>query len=106
MASANYASLDLDGVRMICLSYMNADSLAHARYLVRRLRRRTDAPILVGFWSMGKEEADRRDLVKATRADYSAISLGEAITQIWEAAGVGAAGMVSTEPPLRSNPVA
>jgi predicted PurR-regulated permease PerM len=106
MASANYASLDLDGVQMICLSYMNADSLAHARYLVRRLRRRTAAPILVGFWSMEKEEADRRDLVKATRADYSAISLEEAITQIRETAGVGHAKTVPTDPPLRPDLVA
>jgi len=106
MASANYASLDLDGVRMICLSYMNADSLAHARYLVRRMRRRTAAPILVGFWSMEKEEANRRDLVKATRADYSAITLGEAIRQVREAAGLSAAGPVPTDPTRRPEPVA
>lgn len=106
VASAHYASLDLDGVRMICLSYMNADSLAHARYLVRRLRRRTEAPILVGFWSMEREEADRRDLVKATRADYSAITLEEAIRQVREAAGLSAPGPVQAEPPLRRDPVA
>lgn len=106
MASATYASLDFEGVRMICLSYMNADSLAHARYLVRRLRRRTDVPILVGFWAMEKEEADRRDLVKATRADRSAISLAEAIAQVLEIAGVRADETVSDEAPLRPAPVA
>ena len=85
---------------------MNADSLAHARYLVRRLRRRTTAPILVGFWSMEKEEADRRDLVKATRADYSAITLAEAIAQVREAAGLSAPGPVPSDPPRRPDPVA
>lgn len=79
---------------------MNADSLAHARYLVRRLRRRTAAPILVGFWSMEKEEADRRDLVKATRADYSAVSLEEAIRQVLEAARASEQGTVSSEAPV------
>jgi hypothetical protein len=86
MASANYASLNFEGVRVICLSYMNADLLAHARYLVRRLRRRTDVPILVGFWSMEPEEADRRDLVKSTRADMSAISFEAAIEQVLDLA--------------------
>lgn len=78
-AFSTYAGLDLRGVRLICLSYMNAGSLAHARYLVRRLRRRTDARILVGFWSLEPEEASRLDLVKLTRADLAATSLGEAV---------------------------
>jgi predicted PurR-regulated permease PerM len=82
MASATYSSLDLDGVRLVCLSYMNSESLAHARYLVRRLRRRTNARILIGFWSMEPEEAVQRDLVKATRADLCVTSLGEAISQV------------------------
>ncbi len=94
-ASAAYAGLDLQGVRLICLSYMNAGSFAHARYLVRRLRRRTDARILVGFWSLDPEEAGRLDLVKMTRADVCVTSLGAAIEQILE--GVPTAGRV-TEP--------
>lgn len=82
LASATYAGLDLAGIRLICLSYMNTESIAHARYLVRRLRRRTDVPILVGFWSMPAEEAARRDLVKATRADFAVTSLAGAIEVI------------------------
>src|SRR3546814_10758535 len=78
-AFSTYAGLDLRGVRVICLSYMNAGSLAHARYLVRRLRRRTDARILIGFWSLDPEEAAGLDLVKLTRADLPATSLGEAV---------------------------
>lgn len=81
-ALATYAGLDLRGVRVICLSYMNAGSLAHARYLVRRLRRRTDARILLGFWSLDPAEAEELDLVKLTRADLCATSLHEAITQV------------------------
>jgi len=84
-ALATYAGLDLRGVRVICLSYMNAGSLAHARYLVRRLRRRTDARILLGFWSLDPAEAEGLDLVKLTRADWCATSLQEAISQVVEA---------------------
>jgi hypothetical protein len=43
-------------------------------------------PILVGFWSMEPEEADRRDLVKSTRADMSAISFEAAIEQVLDLA--------------------
>lgn len=81
-ALATYAGLDLTGVRVICLSYMNAGSLAHARYLVRRLRRRTDARILIGFWSLAPEEAQGLDLVKLTRADLCATCLGDAVDQV------------------------
>ncbi|MBC8129645.1 MAG: AI-2E family transporter [Rhizobiaceae bacterium] len=78
----HYAELDLSGVAVICLSFMNANSIAHARFLVRRLRRRTDVPILVGFWSMAEEDADRRNLVGSTHAELSATSLRSAIEQV------------------------
>lgn len=81
--SAHYADLDLDGVQVICLSFMNSESIAHARFLVRRLRRLTDVPILVGFWSMSREEADAKNLIAATRAEMSATSLAEALEQIF-----------------------
>src|SRR3546814_7757123 len=64
-AFSTYAGLDLRGARVICLSYMNAGSLAHARYLVRRLRRRTDARILIGFWSLDPEEAAGLEIGRA-----------------------------------------
>ena len=94
LAAATYGSLDLQGVRMICLSYMNAESKAHARYLVRRLRRRTSIPILVGFWSKAESDTDGADLIKMTHADMSATSFAEALTKITEHAKV----VVSTTP--------
>ena len=69
-------------MRVVCLSYMNPDSIAHARYAVRRLRRRTSVPIVVGFWSVDPADAKAPDLVTATRSDLSATSLGEAIEEI------------------------
>jgi hypothetical protein len=81
IASGSYASLDLNGVRLVCLSYMNPDSIAHARYAARRLRRRTEAPILVGFWSLDGT-GPAAALVDATRADLAATSLTEALGAI------------------------
>ena len=74
----------MSGVQVVCLSYMNPDSIAHARYAVRRLRRRTGVPIVVGFWSLDPADPKEPDLVTATRADLSATSLGEAIEEILE----------------------
>jgi predicted PurR-regulated permease PerM len=82
IATGSYASLDLDSVQVICLSYMNSDSIAHARYAVRRLRRRTSVPIVVGFWSTDPADPKAPDLVAATRSDQSATSLSEAIEEI------------------------
>jgi hypothetical protein len=82
IASTTYGGLDLDGVRAICLSYMNPDSIAHARYAVRRLRRRSSVPILVGFWSLDRAHPNAPDLTDATRSDLSATSLGEALKKI------------------------
>jgi hypothetical protein len=52
---------------------MNADSLAHARFLVRRLRRRLPrTKIVLGFWTFTPEDMARRDPVAATGADHVA----------------------------------
>jgi hypothetical protein len=61
---------------------MNPDSIAHARYAVRRLRRRTNVPIIVGFWSVDPADPKAPDLVNATRSDLAATSLGEGIEEI------------------------
>ena len=70
---------------VVVLSYMNADSLAHARFLVRRLRRRSpDAAIIVGFWTFTPEHMARRDPIAATGADRVATSLRDAVNDILE----------------------
>jgi predicted PurR-regulated permease PerM len=63
----------------IVLSYLNPDSLAHARFLVRRLRRRVpDAHIVLGMWSFPPGEEERRNPLEATRADHFVTSLADA----------------------------
>jgi hypothetical protein len=91
IATGTYASLDISGVEVVCLSYMSPDSIAHARYSVRRLRRRAGVPIVVGFWSVDPADPKGPDLVTATRSDLSATSLGEAIEEIVKLALIPAA---------------
>ena len=86
LQTAALRELDLGRPAAIVLSYLNSDSLAHARFLVRRLRRRLpEARIIVALWSFEEEEAGRRDPLEATRADYVATSLKEAVARIAEA---------------------
>ncbi len=71
---------DLGEPAIVFLSYLNADSFAHARFLVRRMRRRLpDARIVVGFWTFEPAEAGRRDPLEATRADRVVTTLKEAV---------------------------
>jgi len=75
--------VDLDGISVVVLSYVNTDSLAHARFLVRRLRRRLpDAKFIVGFWTLTPEDIARRDPVAATGADRVAAALSDAVNDV------------------------
>ena len=65
----------MTGVQVVCLSYLNPDSAAHARFAVRRLRRRTDVPIFVGFWTTDPDDVDTAGLAGAVRADLCVTSL-------------------------------
>jgi hypothetical protein len=82
--SSNLFKLDTAGVKLICVGYMNADSLSHARFLVRRLRRKApDAIIMVAFWTFRSAElGGDRDPTTATGADLFAVSLAQAVEQI------------------------
>ena len=79
--------LDMAGVRIIVLSYMNQDSITHAKYLVRRLRRRAAATkIMLGFWSLTSDELAQRKVLDETRADFVTISFKDALEQVTAAA--------------------
>jgi predicted PurR-regulated permease PerM len=76
-------ALDIERPAAIVLSYLNSDSLAHARFLARRLRRRLPTTrIVVGLWTFGEEEAERRDPLEATGADAVATSFMAAVESV------------------------
>ncbi|MEA2782951.1 MAG: hypothetical protein QOK29_4495 [Rhodospirillaceae bacterium] len=87
VAPANLLRLDLSGVQMVCLSYLEPGGLTSARYLVRRLRRRLPrGPILIGFWTLNEEDARRRDVITETGSDLVATSLRRAVECVVAAA--------------------
>jgi len=88
LQSRRLSELHLEQVGVLVLSYMNADSLAHARFLVRRLRRRfPGAMIVIGFWMLTPEMMAGRDPVAATGADRVVTSLADALEEVAQRLG-------------------
>ena len=76
------AALDIEGLAMVCISYLEiSGSPAHLRYLVRRLRGRlpTGTPILVGLWQTEDEVLHDDALQSLVGADHYTTSLREAV---------------------------
>jgi predicted PurR-regulated permease PerM len=73
--------LDVSGVAMVCLSYLDiGGNPAHLRHLLRRLRARLPSvPILVGLWPAQDPILHDRDLRQAVGADYYVTTLREAV---------------------------
>jgi hypothetical protein len=74
-------SLDVEGVSMICLCYLEiSGGPSHLRYLLRRLRSRVPGiPILVGIWPTDETLLNDERLRAAIEADYFATSLHGAV---------------------------
>jgi predicted PurR-regulated permease PerM len=80
---ANLVRLEVTGVQMACLSYLEPGNFTNARYLARRLRRRLpQAKIVAGLWTLAAQEADERDALAATRADCVVTSLRQAVERV------------------------
>jgi hypothetical protein len=81
IARAATARVEIESIQMVCLLYLNENSIAHARYLVRRMRRRMPAiPMLVAFLSLPADQS--AETIKATKADVVSTSLVDALDQI------------------------
>jgi predicted PurR-regulated permease PerM len=101
---ANVVRLDVTGVQMVCLSYLEPGSFTNVRYLVRRLRRRLpQAKIFVGLWTLTAQGAEERDALAATRADLVFTSLRQAVEQVANVAKEAASGDLEGE--IRASPV-
>jgi hypothetical protein len=79
---AAMGALDVTGVAMVCLSYLDlAGSPSHLRYLLQRLRRRlpADVPVLVGFWPAEDSVLLDDRMRTAVGADYYTTSLHDTL---------------------------
>jgi predicted PurR-regulated permease PerM len=73
--------LDLSGVAMICISYLDiSGSPAHLRYLLERLKQRAPSiPILVGLWPVGEKVLTDAALGRQLGADIYVSSLRDGV---------------------------
>ena len=80
--------LDLTGVAMICISYLDiSGSPAHLRYLLERLKRRAPhVTVLVGLWPVGEKVLTDAALGRQIGADAYASSLRQAVEACLKAA--------------------
>jgi predicted PurR-regulated permease PerM len=77
---SNLPALDMSGVAMVCISYLEITGTpAHLRYLIRRLRQKApDVRILVGLWPAGEAVLAEERVRKAVGADVYVTSLRDA----------------------------
>jgi predicted PurR-regulated permease PerM len=96
LSTANIAKLEMNGVAIVCLSYLDASSPAHMRYSVRRLRRKfPTTTIMLGCWAEHLDKEALEELREAAKADTAAGSLREAMMICRTRAGVEDLGGVS-----------
>ena len=80
---ANIGRLDATGVTAICLSYLEPQNPANARFLTRRLRKHIPgAPLIAGFWGLEQTDTHYLDWLEATGSDFIACNLTAAVSHI------------------------
>ncbi|MET0599098.1 MAG: AI-2E family transporter [Mesorhizobium sp.] len=80
VAAGNIKRLELDSVHSMVIGYLNRDSVAQARYVVRRLKRARGAlRVGVVFFGLPADQFDEARLREAIRCDFVARSLTEAV---------------------------
>ena len=105
---AHIASLDVEGVAMVCVSYLEASgSPSPLRYLMRRLRQRVpSAPILVGLWQADAAVLGDERLRATVGADHYVTTLRETVNAclaaVQAASETAHVGLAAASPPVMS----
>jgi predicted PurR-regulated permease PerM len=83
LSPASIQDFDCEGVRAICISYLEPGSPKNARYMARRLRKRMPGvPLIAGFWSVIQDDTHFLDGFEATECDFLSTSLQQAVAQV------------------------
>jgi hypothetical protein len=86
--------LDMTGVAMVCISYLDiSGSPAHLRHLIRRLKGKSPGvPVLVGLWPAEDTALSDSQVQRQIGADYFTTSLRDAVDACVEAAEAASQG--------------
>ena len=101
LSTANIFGLDVSGVSLVCLSYLNSANTAHMRYAVRRLRRKLPrAKIVLAAWMRGDQPDAALDSAKA---DAVVVSLRDAVRLCIDEASVASISGIESPIPVALN---
>jgi len=82
-SAAQIDSLDVSGVQIVCVSYLEPGTYKNARYQVRRLRKRAPGtPVMTVFWGLGDDHSRYLDSIEATESDVVTTGLKETIHSV------------------------
>jgi predicted PurR-regulated permease PerM len=82
-SAAQISELDVNGVRLACVSYLEPGTYKNARYQVRRLRKRMpEVPVIALFWGIGGDHSRYLDGVEATESDVVTTGLKETVHHV------------------------
>ena len=80
IAGGSIARLDFKGLHSVAIAYLNGDSVAHARYMVRRIKRaHKTLRVGVAFWLPPEEHFIDAKLTASINCDFVAHRLTEAV---------------------------
>lgn len=65
LSSSGSVLLETEGVRIVCLSYLDTGSTAHMRDAIRLRKRLQDVKVILGWWTASGDTATLKDLVKS-----------------------------------------
>lgn len=81
-------NLDLVGVELVCISYLNRSPQTYARFVCRRLKRRAPhLKIVLGVWNLAPDTAPLDDLASSVGADAAVSTITDAVSHTEEMAG-------------------
>jgi predicted PurR-regulated permease PerM len=76
-------SLDISGVQVVCVSYLEPGTYKNARYQVRRLHKHAPGiPVMAVFWGLGDDHSRYLDSIEATESEVVTTGLKETIHHI------------------------
>jgi predicted PurR-regulated permease PerM len=73
-------NLDLDGVEVVCLSYLNPAPQTYARFVCHRLKRRApNLKIVLGVWNLAVDRSLLEELASSAGADVAVSTVSGAV---------------------------
>ena len=83
VSPTHLARLEVGGVQVVCVSYLDPGNYKNAKYLVRRLKKRIpNAHPIAGFWGYAENDSHYLDSVEAMEMDDVVASLSQAADRI------------------------